>query len=178
VAIVRQSCSKRAKSERKIILLFSGYSAASLHIRAQREGHLFRNALIKEEVMKRLITATLALSLLGTSAALAAPPMEGPMQFAQRGPDRGPYPFPDRYRGYNRDPGYYRDRDDYYRDDYPPRFERGAYFRDRGYVVSNWDSYRLHRPPRGYHWVYADGQFLLVAIASGLIADIILFGGR
>lgn len=128
--------------------------------------------------MKRFISAALALSLLGTSAAFAAPPTSGPngptMQFAQRGPDRGPGygpgPGPDRY---DRDGRYYRDRDNY-----RPRFVRGAYFRDRGYVVTNWDDYGLRRPPRGNHWVYIDGEFLLVAIATGLIADIILFGGR
>ena len=42
--------------------------------------------------------------------------------------------------------------------------------------VSNYRAYsRLYAPPRGYHWVQADsGDYLLVAIATGLIANLLL----
>jgi len=56
------------------------------------------------------------------------------------------------------------------------RWERGHAlpYEYRREVVSNYDYYHLRRPPRGYHWVRANGDYLLVAIASGIIADVIL----
>lgn len=43
------------------------------------------------------------------------------------------------------------------------------------YVVDDWRYYRLAPPPRGYYWRRSDaGDFLLVAAATGIIADIIL----
>jgi Ni/Co efflux regulator RcnB len=58
-------------------------------------------------------------------------------------------------------------------------YHRGGYvpaeYRGSRYVVTDWRTRRLREPPRGYHWVRSDdGQFLLVAIASGVIADILL----
>ena len=47
-------------------------------------------------------------------------------------------------------------------------------YRGSHYVVSNWRSAHLRPPPRGYHWVRSDnGDFLLVAISTGIIASII-----
>jgi Ni/Co efflux regulator RcnB len=46
----------------------------------------------------------------------------------------------------------------------------------RGYYVRDWGYYGLRPPPPGYRWIYADGNFVLMAVASGLIADIILHG--
>lgn len=42
-------------------------------------------------------------------------------------------------------------------------------------VINNWHSYRnLHQPPRGYQWVRGNnGDVLLVAIATGVIATIV-----
>ena len=43
------------------------------------------------------------------------------------------------------------------------------------YVVNNWSYYGLRTPPRGYYWRRSDtGDFLLVALATGIIADIVL----
>ncbi|WP_426689360.1 RcnB family protein [Rhodanobacter ginsengiterrae] len=57
-------------------------------------------------------------------------------------------------------------------------YRRGGYlpveYRTR-YVVTDWRRDRLREPPRGYHWVRSDnGDFLLVAIATGVIADLLL----
>lgn len=69
---------------------------------------------------------------------------------------------------------------------YPPRpaYARPAWVRGRHYgyagyaptyVVHDYAPYGLRHPPRGYHWRRSDaGDFLLVAIATGIIADIIL----
>lgn len=38
----------------------------------------------------------------------------------------------------------------------------------------DWRAHHLHAPPRGYQWVDVDGDFVLVALTSGLIADLIV----
>ena len=43
----------------------------------------------------------------------------------------------------------------------------------RRYPAVDWRHHRLHRPPPGYEWREVDGQFVLAAAASGLIAEII-----
>jgi Ni/Co efflux regulator RcnB len=47
-------------------------------------------------------------------------------------------------------------------------------YRSRQYVVDDWRGHRLSAPPRGYHWVQAGGDYVLVAIATGVIASILL----
>ena len=42
------------------------------------------------------------------------------------------------------------------------------------YVVNDWRERRLHEPPHGYHWVRSGDDFVLAAIATGVIADIAL----
>jgi len=46
-------------------------------------------------------------------------------------------------------------------------------YRGRNYVVQDWRAYRLQQPPRGYQWVGVGGDFVLAAIATGVIANII-----
>ena len=46
----------------------------------------------------------------------------------------------------------------------------------RHYYVQDWGYYGLRPPPPGYRWVYADGNFVLMALTSGLIADVIIHG--
>ena len=41
--------------------------------------------------------------------------------------------------------------------------------------VSNWGAYNLYAPPSGYGWVQSDtGDYLLVALATGLIANLLM----
>jgi Ni/Co efflux regulator RcnB len=59
------------------------------------------------------------------------------------------------------------------------RFYRGGYlpyeYRNHGYYVNNWNSYpHLYAPPHGHQWMNINGEFLLVALATGLIANAIL----
>ena len=61
-----------------------------------------------------------------------------------------------------------------------PRFHRGSYlpweYRQQPYFVSNWQAYpALYAPPYGYQWINVDGEFLLVALATGLIANALLY---
>jgi Ni/Co efflux regulator RcnB len=54
------------------------------------------------------------------------------------------------------------------------RWARGHRYRGPNYVVRDYGYYRLRPPPRGYHWVRANNDYLLVAIATGVILDIAL----
>lgn len=49
-------------------------------------------------------------------------------------------------------------------------------YRGRHYVVENWRAHRLTRPPRGYHWVQTGPDYVLAAIATGVILHIMLGG--
>ncbi len=51
------------------------------------------------------------------------------------------------------------------------------YYRSSHYYVNDWRGYHLHEPPRGYGWANIDGNFVLVALATGLIAQVLLNGG-
>ena len=51
-----------------------------------------------------------------------------------------------------------------------------AQYRGPRYVVHDWRAHRLHQPPRGYQWVQYGGDYMLVAVASGVIAQLILSG--
>lgn len=58
------------------------------------------------------------------------------------------------------------------------RFHKGdrlpKEWRSRQYVVDDWRGHHLRQPPRGYHWVQSGTDYILVAIATGVIAQIIL----
>ena len=47
-------------------------------------------------------------------------------------------------------------------------------YRGRNYVVDDWRGHRLQQPPRGYQWVGVGGDYVLAAVATGLIAQIIV----
>jgi len=47
-------------------------------------------------------------------------------------------------------------------------------YRGHNYVVDDWRGHHLYAPPRGYQWVQSGGDYLLVAVATGIIASILL----
>jgi Ni/Co efflux regulator RcnB len=47
-------------------------------------------------------------------------------------------------------------------------------YRHRQYVVDDWRGHHLSAPPRGYHWVQTGGDYVLIAIATGIIAQLFL----
>jgi Ni/Co efflux regulator RcnB len=89
-----------------------------------------------------------------------------------------------RHDGYNRDHRYdsrshgYRDaqrQQNRYERRQMRRGERlSQYDRADYYVVNDWRSRRLHAPQRGYHWVQSGNDYALVAIATGIIASVLL----
>jgi Ni/Co efflux regulator RcnB len=109
--------------------------------------------------MKRFLMPVLALSMaVGAAGAASAQPY---------GHDR--YDGRDRYSdhgGY----GHWRhehDRSDWRRGGYVARDDWG-----RGDVI-DYRRHHLRRPPYGYQWREIDGRYVLAAVASGIIADVI-----
>lgn len=47
-------------------------------------------------------------------------------------------------------------------------------YRTQRYVVEDWRGHGLRNPPRGYHWVQTGGDYVLVAIATGIILELLL----
>ena len=127
--------------------------------------------------MKRFMITTALAVLAGTFAfgdVASAQSYHGRDRGYERGYDRG---HNDRHydrghRGYDR--GYHRgwrDRSDW---------RRGGYvsYSDwhRGYAV-DYRRYHLRQPPRGYEWRRVDDNYVLAAVAGGLIASVVLNGG-
>jgi Ni/Co efflux regulator RcnB len=115
--------------------------------------------------MKRLISTTLAAALafstIGATAASAQPYPGPPGYNHDHDHDHGP--------GFYGPPGYH---------SAPPGgyngWHRGGYYHGPRYVVRDYGHYHLRPPPRGYEWVQQGGQFVMIAVASGVIADILL----
>lgn len=141
---------------------------------------------------RALGAATLAAILGVTSSAAFAQPNGYPGQRddGRRG-HRGPnvqQPRPQHNAGPSHrpmQPGY---RDGHRDDRYATHGQRGAgpqhnwyrggrvppSYRSYGYVVNDWRGHRLSAPPRGYHWIQNGSDYLLIAIATGVIAQLIL----
>ncbi len=49
-------------------------------------------------------------------------------------------------------------------------------FHDDRYRVSDWRGRGLPAPPSGHHWSYIDGNYVLIAAATGIVASILLSG--
>jgi Ni/Co efflux regulator RcnB len=71
---------------------------------------------------------------------------------------------PGSYRGHGAGPAH-----NFYRGGRLP-----ARYRSGPYIVRDWRGHRLSAPPRGYYWVQAGNDFVLAAIATGIIAQVIL----
>jgi Ni/Co efflux regulator RcnB len=59
-----------------------------------------------------------------------------------------------------------------------PEWRRGgripAQYRSHQYVVSDWRAHHLKAPPRGQQWVQVGGDYVLVAVATGIITQLLL----
>ena len=99
-----------------------------------------------------------------------------PQRYEQRGPDNNNFEHRDGRNGGNFDRREARnDRDFGARG---PDFRRGGHiprqYRDHQYVVNDWRAHRLAPPPRGQEWVQVGADYALIAIATGLIAQLVL----
>ncbi len=80
----------------------------------------------------------------------------------------------ERYRGNNEGHAYYGARNDGYRYQMRRGERLPEQYRGSRYVVSDWRGRHLSAPPRGYQWVQANNDYVLAAIATGLIAQVLL----
>ncbi|WP_244816861.1 RcnB family protein [Caballeronia sp. Lep1P3] len=125
---------------------------------------------MKNQIIAALLSATLGLAA-GTSFAQSS---HGP-EFDRdhgHGPDRAPMMNghdaprpPEHAQGPGRDRGH-------------PDWHKGdrltGEYRDHQYVVDDWRGHGLRQPPRGYQWVGVGADYVLVAAATGLIAQVVL----
>ncbi|MCP2232430.1 MULTISPECIES: RcnB family protein [Erwinia] len=58
-----------------------------------------------------------------------------------------------------------------------PDFRRGRplpqQYRGEGYQVNDWHKRGLKAPPSGHRWVNVKGNYVLIAVATGVIASVI-----
>jgi Ni/Co efflux regulator RcnB len=129
-----------------------------------------------------LVAPLLIVSLLASSAAVFAQPHDNnhgsgqpshngpnPAHGAQHGHGRGPGPRDASMGG----PGGPVPHSDWHKGERLP-----TEYRDRNYVVDNWHEHGLQAPPRGYQWVGVNGDYVLAAIATGVIANVLLSAGH
>lgn len=59
-----------------------------------------------------------------------------------------------------------------------PEFRRGGYipreYRNPTYYITDYRPYRLSPPPRNHQWVQVGADYVLIALATGIIANIVL----
>lgn len=133
--------------------------------------------------MNRFLTFGVALALsFGVPTMVYAQHRDNEREDEQHDRGRGP-PQREEHRG--GPPEHEEHRGQYFAPRYePPRgYERHAWQRGEvlpphhyaeRYVVADYGHYGLREPPRGYRWVRVDNDMVLVAIASGVIADVLL----
>ncbi|MES2878511.1 MAG: RcnB family protein, partial [Pseudomonadota bacterium] len=81
----------------------------------------------------------------------------------------------DRRYGY---PGMHQNDRRFYYNAHGPEFRRGGYipreYRSRQYYVTDYRMHHLRPPPRGQQWVQVGPDYVLIAIATGLIVHMVL----
>jgi Ni/Co efflux regulator RcnB len=55
-----------------------------------------------------------------------------------------------------------------------PGMHLPPHYRNYNYVVNDWRGHHLSPPPPGYYWVQTGADYVLVAIATGLIVQLLL----
>ena len=136
--------------------------------------------------MKKLSASVCALAVAALlSSSLSFADERGRQDEYQRGNGHGQGRGQGHDRGHDnrRDEGQFDQRDGRWNDRRPeynargPEFHRGGYisheYRSRAYEV-DYREHRLSRPPIGHRWVQVGADYVLIAIATGVIASIIL----
>ncbi|MDR5739891.1 MULTISPECIES: RcnB family protein [unclassified Caballeronia] len=132
----------------------------------------------KNQIVAVLLCAGMAF---GAGASVAQPSHGGPDHGNDRGNEHGNGHGPDRAPG--RAPvmnGHDAPRPQEHADhdrghpDWRKGDRLSADYRNRQYVVDDWHGHGLRQPPRGYQWVGVGADYLLVAVGTGLIAQVVL----
>lgn len=113
--------------------------------------------------MKMMMVGALALSIAASTAALAQPHGDGP----GHGPGR--HGQPGAHQNWGKD---YGGRHKW------KRGQRMGYNDWNNAPVVDYRRHHLRQPPRGYEWRESNGQYILAAVATGVIASIILNAGH
>ncbi len=123
--------------------------------------------------MKRIIGSVLALSLLASGGAFAAGQDDhdrdrDPQQVRKNQHD-------DRGRQQARNDDHRDDRHDNGRHAGPRHYKRGERLASdhRGDRVPDYRKHGLKAPPRGHEWRRVDNQYVLIAVATGMISSVI-----
>lgn len=120
--------------------------------------------------MKRILTASVAVLMLASGASAASA-----QDWRRDGRDNHARAYEQVRRDQDRRDARRDIRDD--RREYR-RWAKGqrldTRYRDRAYYVSDWRRHGLRAPPRGYQWRKVDNQYVLAAVATGLIASVII----
>ncbi|MFP1926105.1 RcnB family protein [Lonsdalea quercina] len=143
---------------------------------------------MKKITMAMVMTVFTASSLLSTVSFAAGPDHQDGKQW-QQGPgsqqhgshdgnrggqaNRGGHGEPGRQQAHVQRGG---DRDHFVSNGHDFRRGKPAPTRYRGndYRVNDWRARGLRQPPSGQHWAYIDGNYVLIAAATGVITSIIL----
>jgi Ni/Co efflux regulator RcnB len=56
-------------------------------------------------------------------------------------------------------------------------WRQGDHYTGNRVVVNDWQHHGLHRPPQGYEWVNYGGQYMMIALTTGIIASVIASSG-
>jgi Ni/Co efflux regulator RcnB len=130
---------------------------------------------------KHLVTSALMAALLAAHASsFAQDRYHGGRDHDRRDDGRYSQRDHDRHDDGRRDDGSWQGRSNARWDGAGPEhaFRRGDHlpprYRNRQYVVTNYREHRLRPPPRGYQWVQTGSDYVLAAIATGVIADILI----
>ncbi|QSN63826.1 RcnB family protein (plasmid) [Caballeronia sp. M1242] len=124
---------------------------------------------------KRIIVALLSAGLGLSAGASFAQQWHGPDENHGPGADRAPMMHGHDARDSHDAP---RPPEHAERDRGHPDWHKGdrlsSEYRDHQYVVDDWRGHGLRQPPRGYQWVGVGADYVLVAAATGLIAQVVL----
>ena len=126
--------------------------------------------------MKSIHSAAIIVALLGSTAAVAQPDRRGNQQ--DRGDNRGDHGNRGNQgnQGNNgRHLGWHKDRGPQHRWN---RGERMGYNDWRGAQRVDYRRHNLRRRPRGSEWRQSNGQYILAAVATGVIISAIMNSGR
>lgn len=129
--------------------------------------------------MKRIIGSLMVVSLLTSGAAFATPQQHndrdrGAQHHDARGPDRRDDHRDDRHDD-KRDHRPSAHNDDHRNDRRGPPYRRGERLAPdhRGTRVTDYRKHHLNTPQRGHEWRRVDNNYVLIAVATGLIASVV-----
>lgn len=121
--------------------------------------------------MKRFVLALTAASFL---VAVGAPAANAADRYGPRFPAQHGQSFDRDGKGFRADGGKsYRKYDDRRFNNHKPRWSKGQRVPawQRGHVVKDYHRHGLRRPAHGQQWVRVGNDYILIAVASGIIAS-------